>query len=74
MAYIVGGSVTTFYKLIFLGVGMLFFLVCKACYGKIGSDENKLLDEIFSLRMKAQILGHRKILQTSFKIYVQALP
>ena len=74
MAYIVGGSVTTFYKVIFLGVGTLFFLVCKACYGKIRSDGNKLLDEIFSLRMKAQILEHRKVLQMSFKINVQAFP
>lgn len=61
MAYIVGGSVTTFYKVIFLGAGTLFFLVCKACCGKIRSDGNKLL-EIFSLRMKAQISEHHKVL------------
>lgn len=72
MAYIVGGSVTAFYKVIFLGVGTLFFLVCKACYGKIRSDGDKLHGEIFSLRMKAQILEHHKVLKMSSKIYVQA--
>lgn len=74
MAYIVGGSVTAFYKVIFLGVGTLFFLVCKVCYGKIRSDGDKFQDEIFSLRMKAQILEHRKVLKMSCTIYVQAFP